>query len=68
MPLRTEKNEDSPTTWFCELEQSIRRGNHARELVARRELARLGVLVTIDARSVLAQRESAATQRKEQPA
>lgn len=67
MPLRTEKNEDSPTMWFCELEQSIRRGNHARELVARRELARLGVLVTIDARSVLAQR-GVAGRRKEQSA
>ena len=44
---------DSPTGWFCELEQAIRAGNHDREIRARRELAVLGVLVVIDARSVL---------------
>src|SRR5262249_10504213 len=45
---------DSPTAWFCELERAIRSGHRDREVEARRELARLGVLVTIDARSVLA--------------
>jgi hypothetical protein len=45
---------DSPTAWFCELEQAIRSSDREREMTARRELARLGVLVTIDARSVLA--------------
>lgn len=45
---------DSPTAWFCELELAIRRRNRARELTARRELARLGVQVTIEPRSVLA--------------
>ena len=45
---------DSPTAWFCELEQAIRTGDRDREMTARRELSRLGVLVTIDARSVLA--------------
>jgi hypothetical protein len=51
---------DSPTAWFCELEQAIRAGNSDRELIARRELGRLGVLVTIDARSVLAKPVAAA--------
>ncbi|MBL8730321.1 MAG: hypothetical protein JNM25_18025 [Planctomycetes bacterium] len=48
-------SDDSPTGWFCVMEAAIRRGNRDQELRARRELARLGVLVTIDARSVLAE-------------
>lgn len=47
---------DSPTAWFCVMEAAIRRGNREAELQARRELARLGVLVVIDARSVLSNR------------
>tara|TARA_R110002111_G_scaffold243885_1_gene305994 strand:- start:202 stop:360 length:159 start_codon:yes stop_codon:yes gene_type:complete len=35
------------------LETAIRRSHGQREVEARRELCRLGVLVTIDARSVL---------------
>ena len=46
---------DSPTTWFCLMESAIRCGDRKAELEARRQLARLGVLVTVDARSVLVQ-------------
>ena len=46
--------EDSPTAWFCEFELAIRSGDREREMTARRELARLGVMVTVDARSILA--------------
>lgn len=54
MTQRTKNLDESPTAWFCQLEHAIRNGNRDREMTARRELSRLGVLVTIDARSVLA--------------
>jgi hypothetical protein len=54
MTKQTEDIQDSPTLWFVEMESAIRTSDRDREMRARRELARLGVLVTIDARSVLA--------------
>ena len=39
---------ESPTTWFCMLEQALRTGDREREAIARRELNRLGVCVYVD--------------------
>lgn len=53
MANTTESWRDNPSAWFITLEKAIRTGNRQRQLQARRELARLGVLVVIDAGSIL---------------